>query len=620
MKGVRTNQGYNFMQMSGISQQNNPQLNTQQLNNMNNNLLNTKMVDKFIRNSTDIPNPLNVNNNQFSYINQNNINQNNMNPNNFNNMNQNNMNNINPNNLNNMNQNNMNNNGNILNNPLGNNNMGMGINININNDIQNQSQFKQKPFLGSSPMGNNSMNKSKNNNNVGNPNPNIINNLNAMNNMNISNNPNIFNFGSNNNNENNNNNNDQNILNDICDTHTLKLNQYYEYKPSETTAHLNSLLKDMDAFGEIIKSKIEQEKIANHNKFISIQEALSYNNQNIINDINNNNPNKDYFVLGILKLALESEGCICEIEREDPQFNEEKEFYTAIQFIVNGMYKYKKYIFHFDFGEEKNKIMFDDLLVQSKFNFTLAKNLSTFFNVTIKDIVMANPRQGPYKISAIIKTSNFNELTENQLFNQLKKNPDYISLLKVEKTILLNGCKLNRAMLDCRGDRIQGWGENEMRGGKPYIPPLEWIGIGIRVLDRYDGGDNTWLDYQNEPGEWSVAYHGMGTSLSGITNYNSIQDINNLLNTAVRQQFKKENDKYHIGQTVGEGVYMTQFPKIMEKNCAVYNCNGKKYKIGIMCRVMPDKIRCPMNNDDYWVINGTDNEVRPYRFLIKEVN
>ena len=37
-----------------------------------------------------------------------------------------------------------------------------------------------------------------------------------------------------------------------------------------------------------------------------------------------------------------------------------------------------------------------------------------------------------------------------------------------------------------------------------------------------------------------------------------------------------------------------------------------------MTRVRPDRIRSPEEEKDYWVINGTDNEVRPYRILIKE--
>ena len=94
---------------------------------------------------------------------------------------------------------------------------------------------------------------------------------------------------------------------------------------------------------------------------------------------------------------------------------------------------------------------------------------------------------------------------------------------------------------------------------------------------------------------------------------------NMMLNTVFRQQFKDEGDRYHPNQKVGEGVYMTPYPNIMEQFCNTYNIQGKKYKIGLMCRVMPDKIRCPTSTEDYWVINGTDNEVRPYRILIKEV-
>jgi hypothetical protein len=351
------------------------------------------------------------------------------------------------------------------------------------------------------------------------------------------------------------------------------------------------------------------------------------NNMMMNNNMPNNNPQKDYFILSILKTGLESEGCTCEIERDYPQFNEEKEFYTAIQFIVNGMYKFKKYKFTFDFGEEENKKMFSDLIFQNNFNKNLVKNLTTILNLTIKDIVLGTPRQGSYQISAIIKKSIFNELTDIQLFNQLKNNPDYVSLMKVEKTILLNGCKLNRKMLDSRGDRSSGWGVGEMRGGRPYNPPLGWIGYGLNVVGRYDGGNNTWLDFNNTPGEWSVAYHGLGSSLSGQIemsmsmnmNMNQAPNYNNLLKTGMRQQFKNETDKYHPGQMVGEGVYMTQFPNVLEQYSQVYNVQGKKYRIGIMCRVMPDKIRCPMSRDDYWVINGTDNEVRPYRILIKEV-
>ena len=38
-----------------------------------------------------------------------------------------------------------------------------------------------------------------------------------------------------------------------------------------------------------------------------------------------------------------------------------------------------------------------------------------------------------------------------------------------------------------------------------------------------------------------------------------------------------------------------------------------------MTKVKPELIWCPVEKQDYWVNNGTDNEVRPYRILIKEL-
>ena len=36
-------------------------------------------------------------------------------------------------------------------------------------------------------------------------------------------------------------------------------------------------------------------------------------------------------------------------------------------------------------------------------------------------------------------------------------------------------------------------------------------------------------------------------------------------------------------------------------------------------RVKPEKIRISETKPDYWVLNGTTKEMRPYRLMIKEV-
>lgn len=42
----------------------------------------------------------------------------------------------------------------------------------------------------------------------------------------------------------------------------------------------------------------------------------------------------------------------------------------------------------------------------------------------------------------------------------------------------------------------------------------------------------------------------------------------------------------------------------------------EKYKFLLMCRVDPKKIRQP--NDNFWVLNPTQDEIKPYRILIKK--
>ena len=47
------------------------------------------------------------------------------------------------------------------------------------------------------------------------------------------------------------------------------------------------------------------------------------------------------------------------------------------------------------------------------------------------------------------------------------------------------------------------------------------------------------------------------------------------------------------------------------------NIKGKNFKMGFMMRVKPDKIRISQSKPDYWVLNGTTDEMRPYRIMIK---
>ena len=397
----------------------------------------------------------------------------------------------------------------------------------------------------------------------------------------------------------------------IIERHSEKYSTYYDYTPGETEGNLNELLEDINTFGEITKMSIEKDLKSNPNKFIPLEDALKDGDEN------------EFFVLGLLGKVLEKQGCLVVIEKDKPKTEEQmREIYTSIQFLVNNMYNFKKFIFHFDLGEEKNKEMLKNEDKRNYFNNLLRKKLKNIFNLHNSDIIMTNPREGSYQITAIIKKLNYHDYSPENLLEELKEDFEFSSIQKVEKGILLSGCKLNPFMLDERGNNCDGgWGFNETRGDHPYFPPEGWVGFGLRVINRFDKGNNDWIDYRNKKGEWSVAYHGVGSLLGNSEVLNMINFLNmENMQTGIRQNFKDSNDFYHKGEKVGEGVYVTPNPKILDKYCPIFEYEGTKYKIGFMTRVMPEKIRCPEEEKDYWVINGTDNEIRPYRILIKEID
>ena len=73
---------------------------------------------------------------------------------------------------------------------------------------------------------------------------------------------------------------------------------------------------------------------------------------------------------------------------------------------------------------------------------------------------------------------------------------------------LSGGIKLSPAMFYKRENKKRGWGVGETRERRPYILPTKgYIENGLKVMNEYDGGNNDWLDFNNNPNEWCVAYH-----------------------------------------------------------------------------------------------------------------
>ena len=128
----------------------------------------------------------------------------------------------------------------------------------------------------------------------------------------------------------------------------------------------------------------------------------------------------------------------------------------------------------------------------------------------------------------------------------------------------------------------------------------------------------------NSPGEWCVAYHGVGTG-QGSDNVKDITGkiVKTQFKAGWRQAHSECDDQFHPGKKVGDGVYCTPTIKTAEDYAGISTINGINYKTALMVRVKPSALRhCDTCWDskapyNYWVVNGTTDEIRPYRILYK---
>ena len=198
---------------------------------------------------------------------------------------------------------------------------------------------------------------------------------------------------------------------------------------------------------------------------------------------------------------------------------------------------------------------------------------------------------------------------------------------------LVKGCNIPNDKFDSNGNCKSGWRIGKYSGPpgylKSYIPPIGWNGIGLKVINLYDNGNNTWIGTSNINGEWYIGYHGTKTMayISGIVmngfkrgddqqckNYANINPLNNL-----------------IYPKCGEGVYFTPDINEAKKYTNSISYSGQNYRVVFMCRINPYRVRIANYfNKEYWIVNGDKlndyyasilgikrtDEVRPYRILL----
>jgi hypothetical protein len=265
--------------------------------------------------------------------------------------------------------------------------------------------------------------------------------------------------------------------------------------------NVKEVLEDMCILGSIMKEEIIEEKKKNQEKFISIEEATKEENEE-----------NGKFCLGIVAQTLENMGITTAIEKDESNDDKSKETSnTVLKFMMNGMIEKKKYDLHFDLGEERNNELLTNKEEQEKFNQKLRKKLSIEYNVPEDTIIVTNAQRGSYRVQVIFEKEDFNK--KNVDINSLAKNCDSNEfqelkyLKEVHSSLIMEGCKLSPDMLDSKGNRESGWGENEKRGGFDYFPPKGWKGFGLNVVGKYGNGNDDWLAYNGNKNEWAIAYH-----------------------------------------------------------------------------------------------------------------
>ena len=336
-------------------------------------------------------------------------------------------------------------------------------------------------------------------------------------------------------------------------------------KEKEENAKINSTLENMCIIGDITKKEIQEEKKNNPEKFIETSEALNLKGED-----------DAFFALGLLSQNLEDIGIETAIEKEENE-DEQDAAATCLQYITNGLAQKKKYDLHFEFGEERNEELLKDKNEFEEFKKNLKKKLSKDYHVAEDKIIVTFPQKGSFHVQVIFQSDEFNDL-DTDVFKQKFMEDDEFEELKnlkeIHSDVILGGCKLSKKLLDEKGNRVEGWGVNEKRGGRPYNPPTGWIGIGLKVLDKYE--NNNWIGYDGNKDEWCVAYHGVGRFLES-------DEVKDITGKIIKATFKKGLNQVHKdcenlnrpGTKVGEGVYCT--PNV-DTACAysgVSKINGK---------------------------------------------
>ena len=381
-------------------------------------------------------------------------------------------------------------------------------------------------------------------------------------------------------------------------------------------------LENVTKFGQKMKENIIYEVYNYPEKFVKPE------------DIQNAKEGSLEFIEGTLSSLLSQNNITCAIEKETSNNDISR---ICLQLMTSGEAFRKIIKICSTQGEEKDALILSNEEEKTKFIKEKKKLYSELLDLPEDDIIISHLEYGSNNWWMLIKGKDL-----NKDIGYIKKIKEDVEKRGEIKDIILANliCSLTVSpyMFDLEWNRDSGWGEGEQRGPPDHLidydPPLKWYGYGLNVKDY---PDNEWLGYEHSEGEWYIAYHGtniagpileQGFKYTDDPDHQCCENSDNV-NELTKKKYKK----------LDRGVYVTPFISVAEDysndNDKEGVCfNEKKYSLVFMCRVNPHHVRMQKKFDShdkhscYWVVSGEkldskknkkyDDEIRPYRILIKE--
>ena len=333
------------------------------------------------------------------------------------------------------------------------------------------------------------------------------------------------------------------------DPDTFKKIQYpVKHGEDNNDYYLLEFIKEINENYDLIKKKIDINSSIDEKDLCSIL-CTSLKNmfgeeKNII-QINY----EDDYVVNEKKVIGENE----DSEKEDENYTNDQFYY-----IVNII--------------NKNKKMLQDID-----NKEILEKLSNALSTDINNISIQN--NNSIFVNNFIKSQKFAKLPPKDIRINYPNLPTLYDFKIIIDGLIRVKCKIPLEYFDYKYNFISpNLTLTNKRGSEKYDPPYGWLGIGLNVINKYDNGDNIWLNKDND--SWAIAYYGFGKKLTS-------EEIGNMLNDIiVKGVFKrelsikcKEFDIRHKPKRIGVGIYLSPNVNIAAKNSGTFDFNKKNIKL-----------------------------------------